>query len=359
MSRSATLEKVVEKSKKVHGDKYTYLDIIKEPNQHVKVVCVCPEHGEFTLRASRHYTEGKGCPKCSTSPTTLEEFLIRAKEKHGTYYDYSEVVFSTLKDKVRIKCPVHGEFVQKAGDHLLYYGCPKCGKAKAVKNTTKDTAWFVEQARKVHGDKYDYSKTVYTKAKDPLIITCPKHGDFIQKASSHIHINHGCPHCANFYGKSVEDFIEDAKEVHGNLYDYTETVYTGALKPVNIKCAKHGVFNQIASNHLSGSGCPSCAVTGFDGSKPGILYYLEITTEKGVLYKVGITNLTVQQRFSNKELSKIKVLRITEYGVGADAYKEEQKLLKKYSEYLYKGESVLKSGNTEIFTKDILGGSYE
>jgi Zn finger protein HypA/HybF involved in hydrogenase expression len=356
--RTATLEDVVEKSRSVHGDKYTYLRLVKDDKNTVKIVCSCPFHGEFSLRAARHYTEGKGCPKCVTV-TSLEEFKKVSSEKHNYYYDYSESVFTTLKDKVKIKCPEHGVFEQSASDHMNKYGCPKCGITKRAEKNRKNTSDFLEKAKEVHGDRYDYTKTIYTKANAPVVITCKEHGDFTQKASCHVNQKQGCPVCGGVYGKTTETFIKDAIKIHGEKYDYSETGYTGALQKLTIICPTHGRFSQIASNHLQGSGCPSCAVTGFDNNKPGILYYLRVTTTNGVLYKIGITNLTVQQRFSSEELSKIKVLRVTEYIIGLDAYKEEQKILEQYSQYLYKGGKILKSGNTELFTQDVLGEDYE
>ena len=124
--REITLDKVEEKARKLHGDRYSYIGLIKEEGSPVKVKAVCAQHGEFILRAARHYTEGKGCPECSKS-ITLEEFKSRGDYKHNKRYDYSKVEFKTLKDKVIIICPDHGEFKQKAGDHLNYYGCPRCG----------------------------------------------------------------------------------------------------------------------------------------------------------------------------------------------------------------------------------------
>ena len=123
-----------------------------------------------------------------------------------------------------------------------------------------------------------------------------------------------------------------------------------------ITCTTHGDFEQIASNHISKSGCPRCSVTGFDVSKPGILYYLEVSDNGSKCYKIGITNLTVQQRFTASERNKIKVISTTSYARGEDAYNEEQKLLKEYKEYRYTGPNILVSGNTELFTKDVLGG---
>jgi predicted nucleic acid-binding Zn-ribbon protein len=256
--REITLDKVKQKASMLHGSKYTYVELLKEKGKPVRVVCICPTHGEFTIRAARHYTEGKGCPKCS-STTSIEEFIRRAKEKHGNRYDYSKVVFSTLKDKVTIICKEHGEFMQTANDHVLYRGCPKCGVLKRVKSKTKDTEWFINKASKLHSNKYLYDKTVYKKAAEKVTITCPEHGDFQQKPIQHT-TGQGCPDCG----------IQKVTEVKRNSPDKNMWSYS------NWKKAGEG------SKH-------------FDGYK---LYIIECSDLNGEMFiKVGKTYNKVSERF--------------------------------------------------------------
>src|ERR1035437_4265917 len=82
------------------------------------------------------------------------------------------------------------------------------------------TEEFIQKARKVHGDKYDYSKTIYIKALDKTIIICPIHGKFLQAPHSHLR-GDGCPKCGGTGKFTTEDFIQKAREVHGNKYDYS------------------------------------------------------------------------------------------------------------------------------------------
>lgn len=56
------------------------------------------------------------------------------------------------------------------------------------------TKQFIEQARDVHGDKYDYSKTVYVKNTEKVCIICPVHGEFLQTPKNHKR-GHGCYLC--------------------------------------------------------------------------------------------------------------------------------------------------------------------
>ena len=109
----------------------------------------------------------------------------------------------------------------------------------------------------------------------------------------------------------------------------------------------------MPSNILRGQGCPKCIKSGFDPSKPAILYYLSV--KQGEAYKIGITNLSVSERYSNEELQDITIIEEWEFENGQEAYKKEQEILKRYKHLRYKGEGLLKSGNTELFLFDVLG----
>ena len=97
--------------------------------------------------------------------------------------------------------------------------------------------------------------------KNPIKIICEKHGIFKQIANTHLR-GSGCPKCVVYGGinkKTTEQFIIDAKLMHGNKYDYSLVEYINSQTNVNIVCIEHGSFNQIPSLHLRGSGCPKCA----------------------------------------------------------------------------------------------------
>lgn len=121
---------------------------------------------------------------------TRDEFIAKARAVHGDKYDYSKVVYVNQSVDVIIICPEHGEFLQRPNNHYMGAGCPLC--AGNHKMTTKT---FIKRAREIHGDKYDYSKSVYVNSKTKLIISCPEHGDFEQSPDKHLS-GHGCPMCA-------------------------------------------------------------------------------------------------------------------------------------------------------------------
>ena len=116
---------------------------------------------------------------------------------------------------------------------------------------------FVSLAKNVHGDKYDYSKVVYKNAKDKLIIICPIHGEFLQSFEKHVVRGQGCPKCAG-KNKDASEFIFQANKIHKNKYDYSKTNYISATTKVTIICPIHGEFLQAPAKHLCGDGCPKC-----------------------------------------------------------------------------------------------------
>ena len=111
--------------------------------------------------------------------------------------------------------------------------------------------------RKVHGDKYDYSLVEYINASTKVKIICPMHGIFEQYYHHHL-TGSSCKKCSGRYIPTTEEWLEKAKVVHGDKYDYSLVEYKDSKTKVKIICAEHGVFEQIPNSHLSGSGCMKC-----------------------------------------------------------------------------------------------------
>ena len=119
---------------------------------------------------------------------------------------------------------------------------------------------FVEKAIKKHGDKFDFSKTVYCGARVDTLITCPYHGDFKTKPHSFLRSKWGCRKCfQEFQNKSnSKKFAKTCSELHKGKYDYSKVRYEGKLIPVEIVCPKHGSFFQRPAHHVDGKGCQKC-----------------------------------------------------------------------------------------------------
>ena len=124
------------------------------------------------------------------------------------------------------------------------------------------TEQWIEKARTIHKDKYDYSKVQYINSQTKVCIICPKHGEFWQIPNNHVR-GAGCPKCkyeyvANLQRGTKESFIEKANKVHNNFYNYDKVLYGKNNKEkVIITCPKHGDFEQSPHDHLR-FGCPKC-----------------------------------------------------------------------------------------------------
>ena len=187
---------------------------------------------------------------------TTEQFIEDARKKHGDKYDYSKVNYINNKTKVCIICPVHGEFWMTPQNHLNSpIGCHQCGKFSRRKTTEQ----FIEDAKKIQGDKFDYSEAEYVNNKTKIKLRCKTCGkDFLQTPVGHLR-GDGCPYCAGLAKHSTESFIEKAKQVHGDKFDYSKVEYVNNRDKVCIVCKTCGKeFWQVPDNHLRGHGCPEC-----------------------------------------------------------------------------------------------------
>lgn len=193
---------------------------------------------------------------CKTK--TREQFIKEAIEVHGNKYDYSKVIYKNARTPVCIICPEHGEFWPTPDNHLKGNNCPYCSGVGLV-----TTEIFIEKARRVHGDKYDYSKVDYVNNRTKVCIICPIHGEFWQTPSAHLN-GQNCPKCSDTQ-INQETFLLKSFEKHGNKYDYSEVKYVDYRTPVCIICHEkdelgneHGKFWQRPANHLRGQNCPKC-----------------------------------------------------------------------------------------------------
>jgi hypothetical protein len=121
---------------------------------------------------------------------------------------------------------------------------------------------FIARCRKMHGDKYDYSGTIYLAAKKKITVCCPKHGRFDTIAGNHAS-GIGCPKCGrerteSAKRSSTQAFIERARRIHGTTYDYSKVNYQRNSITVLLGCPTHGWFNQTPAHHLAGGGCKKC-----------------------------------------------------------------------------------------------------
>lgn len=262
-------EQFIERAKQVHGDKYDYSKV-EYINNKTNICIVCPVHGEF-WQTPKNHLKGCHCPKCAGHYTmTTSEFIEKSIQIHGNKYDYNNVVYKNYKYKVNIICPEHGEFCQLPGNHLKGEGCIKCRNVEMAKNRADTIDQFIEKAKLVHGDKYDYSKVNYINNSTKICIICPEHGEFWQTPANHINLKQGCPKCYKLkrIKKNKETtfidrkqiFIDKCKRLYGDKYDYSKVNYINTETKVCIICPVHGEFYKKPSKFLQGQVCPRCTI---------------------------------------------------------------------------------------------------
>jgi hypothetical protein len=255
----------IEKARKIHGDEYDYPNILYSNNV-IKIEIMCHIHGAFFQRPANHL-KGAGCQKCAREKLTsnqvcsTEEFIIKAKKRHGNCYDYSAVTYVNNHSKITILCKKHGAFLQIPSNHLSGSGCHLCGLEKM--NRSSNTEDFIKKAHGVHGNRYDYSKVLYINNTSKITIICRKHGEFEQRPHNHL-MGKGCKLCKNeklSYDRSIttEEFIEKAERIHHHKYEYHLVDYVNAQTFVTIVCPYHGLFDQLPFAHLQGHGCSKCS----------------------------------------------------------------------------------------------------
>ena len=278
-------------------------------------------------------------------------------KKHNFKYNYEKVIYLNNRTLIIIICPIHGEFKQQAASHLRGNGCPECGRLNGASNNIENTEdKYLKIFKEIHGDKYDYSESKYIRYDIPIEIKCNTCDNiFTQQPQVHKTSKEPCPNCRLL---NTEKFIERAKEIHNNLYDYKKCEFIHLHNKVKIICLIHGEFEQQAAAHLGGNGCPECSRKRTNylryKDKKTTLYYIEI----GGYFKIGLTQSSVSRRFYKElENNKITIIKEWVFGDGWEAYLMEQNIL---IETKYLGvnpkelEFLIHSGKTEVRSKDII-----
>lgn len=355
-----TTEDFIIRAIRKHGDSYDYSDTVYVRNNQ-KLNIRCKTHGIFEQIAGNHLN-GNGCPKCGGVHQRTESELIDEFNKvHNSKYDYSNMGYSRMSRKIKINCPDHGVFTQLPSAHLRGDGCHKCS---GVGRRTQDE--MIAEFVLVHGNRYIYDDVLFDGVDKKVKIRCRVHGVFEQAPYNHAK-GLGCKICgyvkqSRTAKKDLAQFVKMAKEVHGEKYDYSKSIYRGAKNKIKIICREHGEFYQNASSHLCGTDCPLCATPNRSGfarssyieacnkSKNGKsnLYVIRLFSDDESFFKVGITSLTVESRFSRMLEYKYEVIHFLSGDAGYiwDLEKSIHRLLKSWSYHPKKSFD----GKTECFS---------
>ena len=158
----------IKKLKEVHGDKFDYKDVVLEQfmglksdktlqihqNRHIDLFC---NKHDVTFRESVSVVfHSKGCERCKiensynsakkekvnevymTSQEYLSLFKDRLNKIYNGKYDFSEINYSGMNNKVSVICPNHGTFITIPKNLLKGSGCPVCARERNASGKTSN-----------------------------------------------------------------------------------------------------------------------------------------------------------------------------------------------------------------------------
>lgn len=307
-----------------------------------------------------------GCKECAKAGRSRseEKFKKLLNDLRGLHTNRSYEVAATRNtpphEQQTLTCSRHGIFVTTIAQLKQGKGCPRCGLETRAKNKLKNTGnRLISRLRAIYGDQYDYSKVVYTGQYKPIILICKDHGMFEKPPVSLLFGNRsGCPFCSNRW--VCRDDVQRRVDARHGKGQYTCGEVLDSLTPFKVTCSTcSGTWTaKNVADVVNGYGrCLVCyppEAAGFDKNLPATLYNIAFyLTSNEIVYKIGVTNSTVEYRIERMGISKdvdFRILSSIRYNRGLTAYKQEQLLLKKFAAFRYRGEPFLASGWTEVFT---------
>lgn len=278
---------LINKSKEIFGDLYDFSLVPDDFKTKEKLSIICPIHGVFYKSYEKHISNKQGCPECiGKKRYDTKSFIEKAKTlEHCKYYSFDKVKYINNKTKIIVTCNIHGDFEITPGHLLSGEGCPKCRYIKSANSKRRSIEEVISISNEIHNYKYDYSLIKeYKNDRIKYPIICPEHGEFMQSFNNHIKGKQGCPICGRMQSdkkrtKTFDEFLQRARLIHGDVYEYNDVNYVRYDVKIGITCKKHGIFYMTPGNHLMGQQCPKCASSHSKGEDELFNFISSITNE--------------------------------------------------------------------------------
>lgn len=149
-----------------------------------------------SVKSSKH-----GCVKCGHLKTNYEKSLNHFLNKYDSE-KYELIEFENSR-KVTVKCKKCGTIRTTTTNNIYRYGCPTCGSIRGSQLQRLTKEQFIKNAKQIHGNFYDYSKSEVVDYNTKVCIICPKHGKFWQSPRKHCGDKCGCPKCSSSHGEKL------------------------------------------------------------------------------------------------------------------------------------------------------------
>jgi len=331
-------ERLQHKDVALQFEKEGYKLLGEYKNAHAPIEFICPSGHRNRIRYS-DFKKGHRCASCGgTGKLSHKEVADRlAKEGYTLLTEYKNTA-----GRFEFICPAGHRHSMAYSNFYSGNRCALCAGRAVLPDTVQEA--FDKEGYTLL-TRYDRDKG----NKSPLRYLCTK---------NHMHVvswnsfskGSRCPYCAKkkvMLSDVYADFTRAGFEVLG---EYKES----GIK-VKMRCPKGHICHISRDGIKRGRGCGKCAERGFNPEKPGTLYYIAFNhpAHPTPLYKIGITNRTVQERFA-PEPTPYRIIHTESYLFGFLAYEKEQRILAQHAAHKYTGANLLVSGNTELFTRDIL-----
>ena len=316
-----TQEQVINSFKEVHGDAFDYSKVVYV-DTHTPVEVYCKKH-DFTFTPTpKNHKKGSGCTQCGReaqmekAKKDFDKFKQEMFDLYGDQYDFNNSKYVNTKTELTAICKTHGEFSKAPFSLLNGSACDECCK-KQTKYNNKEM--FIEEAKKVYGDKDDYTNTEIISASEKMEVVCTKHNHTFTKGIQTYLGGWGCPICsAENYRKlraiPSEEYYRRVNEKHENKYTYAGD-FTTLSGVVTFFCEEHGEQRLNANSHLIGAGCKKCEKTPIKTNKrtkegycklangrPTKLYFLECSKDGERFYKIGKTFKEISERYTKSKM---------------------------------------------------------
>lgn len=196
----------------------------------------------------------------STKKLSQCQFIERCKHFHGDKYDYTEAEYQGMSKKIKVRCnKCNTQWQVTPGNHLgpRKSGCPECKRIAQIGRDAKGQQQFITEVRKIHGDRYDLSKTVYKTSNSKVLVVCCEHGEFT-KWPNDLRNGSGCPRCGNSWKKSHAEFISEMAVKRPDIIVHGQ--YVNAKRAIEVECKTHKYRYSTPPNYLlmNGNSCPDC-----------------------------------------------------------------------------------------------------
>jgi predicted Zn-ribbon and HTH transcriptional regulator len=315
----------------------------------------CETHGEFTAKPKDVLCGHKCCVGCQDDngivlKHTKDSFNAKLESKNVPYRLVDEEF--SVKNRAEFYCTECGGYFNATPDNISsgHTKCPHCFKLDLLHNFLTNL-----------DDKNIKYKLVgvYSNSQTETTFYCEEH-DYCFEATPNgiLSGKYKCLHCHTRTFWTLESVNQHLTDNNRNLVFHE---FARVDEKATCECINCGyVWNPKPTSVIhENSGCPKCADYSFDNNKPSIMYYIKFNVEDTTYYKIGITTRTIKKRL-NGEGIKYEILFSLNFDTGKEAKLKETELLKFHNDLKYIGPKLLnKTGNTEIFIKDIFDGIYD